>query len=184
MKKRSKLIIGLALSVLALGGIAGGITYAGFNQSVAITQNVKTQRYLFLDVSSWRQGDVATDYYVYMFTTNVESVEDYDEDVTAKQWYKGTLYGGYVYWFYVPTKYDHCLFVRAKSGASLSNIQAWTKDADNIWTQTEDIELAQTNDAPNYFNPDLSVTNGVNVTSMDGKVGKRTLSQIDSIAKS
>ena len=148
----------LSLSIVAVLGLGAGVTFAGYTAQANVADtsgvilNVKMQRYLFLNVSSWKVDN--PDYYVYLFT-NKAGQNNYS-DPEAKQWYKGTQYSGDIYWFYVPMKYEKCIFVRAKHECPLGDIQSWTKGADAIWTQTADISLGTTDAADNYFVVSLS----------------------------
>lgn len=156
MKNTAKVVV-LSLSIVAVLGLGAGVTFAGYTAQANVADtsgvilNVKMQRYIFLNVSAWKEND--PDYYIYLFT-NKTGQNDYT-DPAAKQWYKATHYAGDIYWFYVPTKYDNCIFVRAKNGCPLGDIQHWTKNANAIWTQTADIALGSGNSASNYFEVEL-----------------------------
>lgn len=147
-KKRMIALLTIATSVIALSGI-GAATYAGYYRQANVGKDVGVQRYLFLDVSNWIDG--GQDFYIYLFTLDPEHGKTIYNDPATKQWYKATQYSGNVYWFYVPTAYDHALFVRSKSGAPLADIQAWVKDNDHIRSQTDDIALGS---AYNAYRPD------------------------------
>ena len=165
--KRLIALLAIATGAITISGI-GVATYAGYAREVAIGKDVGIQRYLFLDVTNWNQ--YSPDVYIYLFNLD-QSKTTYD-DPAAKQWYKGTIYSGNVYWFYVPTKYENALFIRAKSGTALADIQAWVKDDDHIWNQTENIVLS---DSYNAYCPVGIATATVAVTPGTMQLGQNPI---------
>ena len=146
----------IALLGLTIAGVGVSTTFAGYQKETEVAQQVGLQRYLFLDVTSWK-GD-NPDFYVYLFTmknssneSGKSSLEDSDYlSPEAKQWYKGSYVAGSsnnVCWFYVPTRYEWAVFVRARGGAPLADVQAWKKSSDEsgpeaVWNQTGDISIS------------------------------------------
>ena len=178
MKARKTILLTAACSLALLGSAIGAVTYAKFVHEKTITQDVGMQRYLFLNVTNWHPNNVETDYYIYLF--NLKAEGDY-RDPAAKQWYKGRLYGGEIYWFYVPRKYDYAIFVRANPQSSYADVSnCWATGGSAIWTQTADIALGKTSEADNYFKP--IIDNGAAIPDDADHHAAKTLAQIDAIA--
>ena len=156
-KKTSLIIRALSLVGLTIAGMGLSTTFAGYVKEQAVEQQVGLQRYIFLDVTNWDLNDVEEDYYVYLFTMKTSSQSSAVStslatsaylNPEAKQWYKGSLVSGEskIYWFYIPTRYEYAVFVRARHDAPLADVQAWKTTSNSegreaVWNQTNDIYL-------------------------------------------
>ena len=123
--------IALCLTALTVGILAttAGITYAAYQSQVEITQTAGMNRYIFLDVSYSYWNDSTPDYYMYAWASADGAHQWFPASTTTK--------GGY-YWFYIPSNYTGCLFVRANPSKTYAEVQAW---GDAIWNKTVDISF-------------------------------------------
>ena len=141
MKKSSKILLITSLILLGGLGVVGGVTYAGYARGEDVGQSAKTKRYLFLDATrvldeqnrTW-ENDGAK-FYVYAWTEGAFSE-------TGGHWFPSMGKQGNYHFFYVPTLYVRCIFVRMSSTAQMG---LWDYENEVTWGQTSDLTVSTNN---------------------------------------